>query len=201
MLPRRLFSAAQVQARRRPEVILRRYLRLSLRRCALVGPPDPVSNLRPIIYDEDVPRTRTSPTHPYLLDEFDGNPQDYQWRVERKWLDAYNHAFWTDSNTRFEDAKRAVLSALPENATPEATETALSEFYGNWLRQEHGRLREYSDEWSRRNYGGIVFAARAAIRRFRARVFGGGTPTAASIRPSPPPTPPPLDPKNQKNWN
>ena len=41
-------------------------------------------------------RTKTSPTHPYLLDEFDGDPLDYQWRIERSRLDAYNHAFWTD---------------------------------------------------------------------------------------------------------
>ena len=78
-------------------------------RYALVGPPDPVSNLRPVIYDEPegsvegkrrritvVERTKTSPTHPYSLEEFDGDPADYSWRLERKRLDAYNHAFWSD---------------------------------------------------------------------------------------------------------
>lgn len=114
---------------------MRRYLKADLR-CflrttsvahKLIGPPDPISNLRPVIYDEDVPaalaqavkteagvedggkRTKeetymlpavqipkTSPTHPYLLDEFDGDPVDYQWRTERKRIDAFNHTFWTD---------------------------------------------------------------------------------------------------------
>ena len=101
----------------------------------LVGPPDPVSNIRPVIYDdvdgvaqqagrtrrgrrkegsEDAEGqantsgrsekgkegttvyTRHSPTHPYSLDEFSGDPSSYQWRVEQSRLDAYNHAFWKD---------------------------------------------------------------------------------------------------------
>ncbi|THH11980.1 hypothetical protein EW145_g258 [Phellinidium pouzarii] len=211
MLPRCLISPVQTQAWRRPNVLIRRYLRSSPRHCAFVAPSDPVSNLRPVIYEDEssdhkgatgsgrgkgrgkggdeegegereyvravaiIERTRTSPTHPYLLDEFDGDPLDYQWRVERKRLDAYNHAFWTDSNHRFEAAKRAVLSSLPENAPPEVHEAALSEFYGKWLRQEHGRLKDYSDDWNRRNFGGIMLAARAAIRQFRARFFGRPT--------------------------
>ncbi|KAH8116941.1 hypothetical protein DFH11DRAFT_1140888 [Phellopilus nigrolimitatus] len=228
MLPRCLFSQAQAQAHRRSHGDLRRYLRSSPQHRALVGPPDPVSNLRPVIYDdvdyvdtrggrrrkgkgredreannsqdEDggsaralvaFERTRTSPTHPYLLDEFDGDPLDYQWRVERKRLDAYNHAFWADSNARFEGAKRAVLSSLPESASPDTREAALSEFYGNWLRQEHGRLKEYSDDWSRKNFGGILLAARAAIRQFRARIFGRESSAAASMRSSSPSTPHP----------
>lgn len=96
------------------------------RRPTLVGPPDPVSNLRPIIYKDDplpydpgpstsgaaastsgdtqassskstqIVRTNSSQTHPYSLDEFDGDPSDYQWRLERKRMDVYNHAFWTE---------------------------------------------------------------------------------------------------------
>jgi len=150
-----------------------RFLRSSAHRCAAVGPPDPVSNIRPIIYDdqppEDSAHSKSSPTHPYSLDEFEGNPSDYQWRIERKRLDAYNHAFWTESNSRFEAGKRAVLDGLPEGATPEYREAALSEFYKRWLTQEQPRLREYSSEWNRRNFGEIMLAARAAIRRFRSR--------------------------------
>ncbi|KAL5529618.1 hypothetical protein ACEPAG_5603 [Sanghuangporus baumii] len=179
---------------------LRRNIRTSSQKRALVGPPDPVSNLRPVIYDEveSIPslrkrrekgkegdsvaggentlslakRTQATTSHPYQLDEFSGDPLDYQWRLERSRLDAYNHAFWRDSNTRFETAKQAVLSSLPEDASPEAREAALSEFYGKWLQQEHERLREYSNEWNRRNFGGIMLAARAAISQFRSRIFG-----------------------------
>ena len=77
------------------------------------------------------------------------------------------------SNSRFEEAKRAVLASVPESASPEARETALSEFYSKWYAQEQGRLQEYSKEWNRRNFGGIMLAARGAIRNFRSRLFGG----------------------------
>ena len=80
--------------------------------------------------------------------------------------------FLVQSNTRFEAAKQALLDDLPEDATPEHREAVLSEFYKHWLLQERVRLKEYSDEWSRRNFAAIYLAARAAIKDFRARVLG-----------------------------
>ncbi|KAL5511245.1 hypothetical protein ACEPAH_4460 [Sanghuangporus vaninii] len=204
MLARRLVHATQLRSLIKSDFFaqIRRSIRTSSQKRALVGSPDPVSNLRPVIYDdvESIPsrrkrkgkgkegdsdaelggetasspvkRTQATTSHPYQLDEFSGDPLDYQWRLERSRLDAYNHAFWKDSNTRFETAKQAVLSSLPEDAPPEAREAALSEFYGKWLQQEHERLRNYSNEWNRRNFGGIMLAARAAISQFRSRIFG-----------------------------
>jgi hypothetical protein len=58
----------------------------------LVGPPDPVSNLRPVIYEADnvsQASTRTSHTLPY-------SDLEYQWRLHREQLDAFNLSFWTD---------------------------------------------------------------------------------------------------------
>lgn len=77
------------------------------------------------------------------------------------------------SNSRFEEAKRAVLASVPESASPEAREVALSEFYAKWYAQERGRLQDYSKEWNRRNFGGIFLAARGAMKNFRSRLFGG----------------------------
>ena len=117
-----------------------RSIRTSSEKRALVGPPDPVSNLRPVIYDDVEPgsissgrrrkgkgkqgeseaeseksenpgssssstvvkQPQTSTSHPYLLDEFSGDPLDYQWRLERGRLDAYNHAFWKDVRVFFD---------------------------------------------------------------------------------------------------
>lgn len=77
----------------RPQV---RNLHASLVRRHLVGPSDPISNLRPVIYDDAVPEHRTDVTHPYSLREFGGDTREYQWKMQRQQLDAYNHAFWTD---------------------------------------------------------------------------------------------------------
>lgn len=60
-----------------------------------VGPPDPVSNLRPVVYDDALPPAPDA-RHPYSLDEFSGDVREYQWKMQRQELDAYNQAFWTD---------------------------------------------------------------------------------------------------------
>lgn len=76
-----------------------RCLQCSASTRALVGPPDRVSNIRPVIYDNPAKSPNASPEgriHPYSLEEFNGDPNDYQWRLERQRLDLYHHAFWTD---------------------------------------------------------------------------------------------------------
>lgn len=60
----------------------------------LVGPPDPISNLRPVIYDDAPLSPPTS--HPYSLKEFTGDTREYQWKVQRQELDSMNHQFWAD---------------------------------------------------------------------------------------------------------
>lgn len=66
-----------------------------------VGPPDPVSNIRPVLYNVLGPTTTAeSPQHPYSLDEFRINDSEdtleYQWKLQRQQLDAFNDAFWRD---------------------------------------------------------------------------------------------------------
>jgi len=137
----------------------------------LVGPNDPVSNLRPIIYT-DIPTPLPSHAgHPYSLDEFTDVPHDHtlelQYKLARESLDAFNHYYWTDSNTRFEAAKQSVLASLPESATPEVHENALSEFFKKWVMQEKTRQDEYSNEWRKRNWENIMLAARVEYQRFK----------------------------------
>ncbi|PCH38017.1 hypothetical protein WOLCODRAFT_64292 [Wolfiporia cocos MD-104 SS10] len=136
----------------------------------LVGPPDPVSHLRPVIYDDDVRPRRTNVTHPYSLREFGGDTEEYQWKMQRQQLDAYNQAFWADSNSRFEAAKRAVLESLPASRSDEEYEFALSEFYKRWVVQETARQQEYSAEWRKRNWSSIVLGARLSYGKLVARI-------------------------------
>jgi Apoptogenic protein 1 len=72
----------------------------------LVGPPDPLSNFRPVIYDDySSPSSSSLLTqsnnskslqHPYSLEEFSGDVRDYQWKLQRQQLDAFDHLFWSD---------------------------------------------------------------------------------------------------------
>lgn len=80
----------------RPQV---RHLHTSLVCRNLIGPSDSISNLRPVIYDDAVPEHRTDLTHPYSLREFAGDTREYQWKMQRQQLDAFNHVFWTDVST------------------------------------------------------------------------------------------------------
>src|SRR5579872_2573725 len=68
----------------------------------LVGPPDPISNIRPAIYHQEDPSSSTSygdkVQHPYSLKEFTqvGGAHDYQVNLQKAQLDAFDHAFWTN---------------------------------------------------------------------------------------------------------
>ncbi|KAJ3779260.1 hypothetical protein FB446DRAFT_613250, partial [Lentinula raphanica] len=139
----------------------------------LVGPPDPISHLRPIIYDDVTPLSSPAViNHPYSLHEFDPEPArnsnayEMQWKLQRQQLDDFSQNFWLDSNTRFESAKEAVLTSLPATFTPLDKENALSEFYKQWLLQESDRVDEYSKTWRARNWANIILAARVAYSRF-----------------------------------
>ena len=71
----------------------------------LVGPPDPISHIRPAIYHQEDPSSSTSygdkVQHPYSLKEFTQveNAQDYQVNLQKTQLDAFDHAFWLDVST------------------------------------------------------------------------------------------------------
>lgn len=72
------------------------------RRRELVGPPDPVSHLRPVVYDEpDVSIQPKQLSHPYSLAEFDpaegtSEELDLQYKLQRQQFDAFSHQFWLD---------------------------------------------------------------------------------------------------------
>lgn len=80
-----------------------RGLSLSSIKSDSVGPPHPVSNLRPVLYDKEPPTEKSlnkfgsiesARWHPYSIDEFDGDIRDIQWKMERQRLDNFNHSFW-----------------------------------------------------------------------------------------------------------
>lgn len=158
----------------------------------LVGPPDHISHIRPVIYDDVPPPPPPSRLqHPYSLAEFDPEPPvgtgafDLQWKLQRQQIDNMDQNFWHDvcnhscflpsigtdihlhqSNVRFEGGKDAVLASLPSTATTLDKENALSEFYKQWVMQEKDRTNGYTDEWRARNISCITMAARASFSKF-----------------------------------
>jgi hypothetical protein len=42
-------------------------------------------------------------------------------------------------------------------------------------------MKEYSDEWRRRNFAGIMLAARAAMAKFKGRLLSGSTTSSSGF--------------------
>ncbi|KAL9715191.1 hypothetical protein Ac2012v2_001852 [Leucoagaricus gongylophorus] len=137
--------------------------------------------MRPVIY-EDTPSEASNPQsptllfHPYSLFEFSStttNDQasnlELQFRLQRQQLDAFHHNFWLNSNYRFEAAKSAILSSLPESTTTIDKESALSDFYKQWNMQEKVSTDAYTLEWRRRNWTLILLETRVRYQRFISR--------------------------------
>ncbi|RYE97372.1 MAG: DUF2315 domain-containing protein [Oxalobacteraceae bacterium] len=60
--------------------------------------PDPISNIRPIIYGSTPSRTRSA-NSPYSASEFPStstrqNDVELEWRLRRERVDGMNHKFW-----------------------------------------------------------------------------------------------------------
>jgi hypothetical protein len=104
--------ASSVRSLGRASRSVSRSFHTSVARLLLVGPSDPISHLRPVIYD-DVPdstvsKASTRPVrHPYSLREFDTAADSsidsadtdhgrYQWKMNSQQLDAFNQQFWTE---------------------------------------------------------------------------------------------------------
>ncbi|KAG9016723.1 hypothetical protein FRB90_002361 [Tulasnella sp. 427] len=172
----------------------------------LVGSPDVISNLRPAIYDgvwfkavetiPDDPATWSSSTlihpdketeHPYALSEFplhqEREPffeEKQEWRMQERLmkqsLDAFNHAFWTDTNTRFNAYKHFIETSTKSSpeyaaASPEVQEELLldatASFYRLWQRTEEKRQKAYTKEMYRRTWGLIWYGARMQVQKLR----------------------------------
>ncbi|CAL1704551.1 unnamed protein product [Somion occarium] len=164
---------------RRPNIL--RQFHASCCRLDIVGPPDPISHLRPIVYDDAPLPPPSDVRHPYSLREFTGDTREYHWKMQRQQLDAYNHSFWTDSNSRFEAAKQAYLDSLPESCTPEDQETALSDFYCKWVNQEASRQHKYSKEWRKLNWSNIFLGARVKYQMIWSRITGSSS-SSSNVR-------------------
>ncbi|KAG9020047.1 hypothetical protein FS837_008631, partial [Tulasnella sp. UAMH 9824] len=134
--------------------------------------------------------------HPYALSEFplnegqqmqkDGAGVDpffeekQEWRLQyrllKQSLDAFNHAFWTDTNTRFNAYKHFVETSTkssPEYAAAspgrqeELLQDATAAFYRLWQATEEKRQRAYTKEMYRKTWGLIWYGARMQVQKAR----------------------------------
>ncbi|WVF66838.1 hypothetical protein IAT40_001580 [Kwoniella sp. CBS 6097] len=150
----------------------------------LVAPPDPISNIRPIIYASK-PRINPSTNSPYSASEFPTGlsagdvrleNMELEWRLRRERVDLMNHRFWATTNANFEAQKAHRLSLLPPASDPPTEEDdrrredALTQFYADWQIANQERQIKWVKEWWREVWDGIrvqgrIYFLRASRRR------------------------------------
>ncbi|OCF45050.1 hypothetical protein I317_01101 [Kwoniella heveanensis CBS 569] len=145
----------------------------------LVAPPDPISNIRPIIYASK-PRINPSTNSPYSASEFPAGliagdvrleNMELEWRLRRERVDLMNHRFWATTNASFEAQKAHRLSLLPPASDPPTEEDerrrqdALTQFYADWQIANQERQVRWVKEWWREVWDGIRIQGRIYILR------------------------------------
>ncbi|WWC68849.1 uncharacterized protein I206_102785 [Kwoniella pini CBS 10737] len=149
----------------------------------LVAPPDPASNIRPIIYASK-PSINPSTNSPYSASEFPTGSSDaklenmeLEWRLRRERVDLMNHRFWATTNLTFEAQKAHRLSLLPPASDPPTEEDerrreeALTQFYADWQIANQEKQIRWVKEWWREVWDGIKIQGKIyflrALRRSR----------------------------------
>lgn len=101
----------------------------------LVGPSDPVSNLRPIKYH--IPKNES------LVER--------KLRLKRIEVAKWNHEFWTNHNLRFIKEREDYKIGLAEKGISTATADQMSEFYKDFLDRNWKTHLNYNFEWYKKN--------------------------------------------------
>ncbi|KAG0293010.1 hypothetical protein BGZ96_003413 [Linnemannia gamsii] len=120
----------------------------------LVGNPHPVSNLRPVLY-------------PIPANEF---KEDRLFRERRERVDAFNQNFWVNNNAMFNKAKAEYEEKVrAQNGNQPVTTDELSVFYKDFLDKAYDRQLNYNKQWWIENFGLLLPAAKAAVRKWTSR--------------------------------
>ncbi|XP_012731359.2 cytochrome c oxidase assembly factor 8 [Fundulus heteroclitus] len=122
-----------------------------------IGPPNPLSNLRPIVY---------------RINEKESDLEK-QLRKLRQETEDWNHSFWAKQNVSFSKEKEAfIISQLKAKGltlrgedgrrrTLSSEEMAI--FYKSFLDRNQMRHADYNKEWYRRNFTITMLMAKVAL--------------------------------------
>ncbi|KAL0893526.1 hypothetical protein ABMA27_013722 [Loxostege sticticalis] len=115
----------------------------------MVGPPDPVSNLRKIIFRE--------PPNETALEK--------QYRELRTEVQSWNHKFWTQHNSRFFQEREEYLKKNLPEGKQNLTADEMSVFYKAFLDKNWKAHIAYNKEWYKKNITLLGLALQIKIRK------------------------------------
>ncbi|XP_069683805.1 cytochrome c oxidase assembly factor 8 [Periplaneta americana] len=122
----------------------------------LIGPPDSISNLRPIVFYK--PKNE--------------HPIEKQFRERRIEVQKWNVAFWTKHNQSFIKERKEFISAhLPQETLSDEKQTLtadeMSVFYKKFLDKNWNVHFYYNVEWYKKNFGLVLLELRVKILRLK----------------------------------
>ncbi|KAK1920945.1 hypothetical protein DB88DRAFT_501619 [Papiliotrema laurentii] len=143
----------------------------------LIAPPDPLSNIRPVIYASRSTRPPTK-SSPYSAAEFPYSEADaslqeleLEWRLMRERVDMMNHRFWATTNAEFNAQLAHRLAALPTPSDPPSPadlkrrEDCLAQFYADWQAANRQKQARWVREWWGEVWAGLRMQARVHLAR------------------------------------
>nr|CAD7425949.1 unnamed protein product [Timema monikensis] len=126
----------------------------------MIGPPNPVSNLRPMVL-------HVAP---------DESPLEKEYRLAREEAAKWNELFWSKHNTSFFKERKAFMETrLPADLSPGETTTVsadeMSVFYKAFLDKNWKIHLDYNIEWYRKNISLVFLALRVNMFRVKQILF------------------------------
>uniref|UniRef100_A0A1B6JBG9 Apoptogenic protein 1, mitochondrial n=1 Tax=Homalodisca liturata TaxID=320908 RepID=A0A1B6JBG9_9HEMI len=115
--------------------------------CDLIGPPHPVSNLRPF--------------HFYIPDN--ESPIETQFRLKRQEVQQWNQEFWTEQNIKFVNERKEFMATHQKDGDSPLSADEMSVFYKAFLDKNWKTHLEYNLDWYRRNAQLILLHLRVKV--------------------------------------
>ncbi|XP_060070902.1 COA8 family protein CBG23705, mitochondrial-like [Ylistrum balloti] len=126
-----------------------------------IGPPDPVSNLRPVKF--------------HISKEDSSLAQSY--RTQRQETQDWNQAFWSEHNTKFYEMKEEFVRQRLEEKMKEGSDSEtlsaeeMSVFYKQFLDNNYKLHKTYNRDWYWRNFSLLWPALKLNMDKFKKRIM------------------------------
>ncbi|KAL6264623.1 hypothetical protein P5V15_004724 [Pogonomyrmex californicus] len=117
----------------------------------VIGPPDPISNLRPIIF--------ASPTKETYLEK--------KYRELREETQQWNQMFWSKHNTNFVEERSRFQEMLKAQGKTSLSADEMSIFYKQFLDKNWQSHFNYNIAWYKRNIKILFFGLAAKMSRLK----------------------------------
>ncbi|XP_076357275.1 cytochrome c oxidase assembly factor 8 [Tachypleus tridentatus] len=127
-----------------------------------IGPPDPVSNIPPVVYFIRENETMA----------------EKRFREKKAATLAWNQQFWRDHNYGFQQRKeefiqeRLIQLKAQGNERQSLTYEEMSEFYKKFLDENHQKHITYNWTWYYKNVGLVWFALKALVAKSASKCSG-----------------------------